>query len=59
MRGLSVYVSNLEKGEARGVASVILKMHKKGYTMEQIADVTDKTVEEVEAIIEKRESVLV
>lgn len=53
----------LEKGEARGVArgeaSVILKMHKKGYTMEQIADVTDKTVEEVEAIIEKRESVLV
>ncbi len=46
-------------GEARGVASVILKMHKKGYTMEQIADVTDKTVEEVEEIIEKRESVLV
>lgn len=44
----------LEKGEARGVASVILKMHKKGYTLEQIADVTDKTVEEVEAIIEKR-----
>ena len=52
----------LEKGEARGreigEASVILKMHKKGYTLEQIADVTDKSAEEVEAIIEKRESVL-
>lgn len=41
-------------GEARGEASIILKMNKKGYTVEQIADVADKTVEEVEAIIEKR-----
>ncbi len=49
----------LEKGEARGEASIILKMYKKGYTVEQIADVADKTVEEVEAIIGKKESVLV
>ena len=47
------------RGEARGEASIILKMYKKGYTVEQIADVADKTVEEVEAIIGKKESVLV
>lgn len=45
----------LEKGEAK----FIMNMYKKGYTLEQIADVADKTVEEVETIIEKRESVLV
>jgi hypothetical protein len=33
-------------------------MHKKGFTVEQIADATDKEVEEVMAIIEKREPVL-
>jgi predicted transposase YdaD len=47
-----------ERGEARGKAEVILNMNKKGYTIEQIADVTEKDVEEVKAIIEKYESVL-
>jgi SOS response regulatory protein OraA/RecX len=52
----------LEKGEIRGEAKaeakIILNMYKKGFTVEQIADVTDKKVEEVRAIIEKREPVL-
>ena len=55
----------LEKGEARGEArgevrgeekkeaKIILNMYKKGYTLEQIADVTDKSAEEIKAIIEK------
>jgi hypothetical protein len=34
-------------------------MYKKGFTMEQIAGITDKAVEEVKAIIENSESVLV
>jgi hypothetical protein len=52
----------LEKGEARGEAKkeakIIINMSKKGYTLEQIADVTDKNVEEVKAIIENREPAL-
>jgi SOS response regulatory protein OraA/RecX len=52
----------LEKGEARGEAKkeakIIINMSKKGYTLEQIADVTDKSIEEVKAIIEKREPAL-
>ncbi len=36
----------------------ILNMHKKGYTFEQIADVAERSVEEIKAIIEKREPVL-
>jgi SOS response regulatory protein OraA/RecX len=47
-----------ERGEAKGEAKIILNLSKKGFTVEQIADVTDKDVEEVKAIIEKRESVL-
>ena len=39
-------------------ARFILSMHKKGYTLEQIADVAEKSIEEVKAIIEKRELVL-
>jgi predicted transposase YdaD len=46
-------------GEARGKAEIILNMNKKGYTIEQIADVTDKDVEEVKAILENREPALV
>lgn len=40
-------------------AKFIMNMHKKGYTLEQIADVAEKSVEEIKAIIEKREPVLV
>lgn len=37
----------------------IMNMHKKGNTLEQIADMAEKSVEEVKAIIEKRELALV
>lgn len=39
-------------------AKIILNMHRKGYTSEQIAEIVEKTVEEVEAVIRKREPVL-
>ncbi len=52
-----------EKGRAEGRAEsetgFILNMHKEGYTLAQIAKVVEKSVEEVEAVIEKREPVLV
>jgi hypothetical protein len=32
-------------------------MNEKGYTIEQIADVTEKSREEVEAVLEKRNNV--
>ena len=41
------------------VAGVIMNMHRKGYTLEQITECVEKTIEEVEAVIRKRESVLV
>lgn len=40
-------------------AKFILSMHNKGYTLEQIADVAEKSIDEIRAIIEKREPVLV
>lgn len=48
-----------EDATAEAQAKIIINMYKKGYTLEQIADVTEKSVEEVKAIIEKREPVLV
>ncbi|HBA68612.1 MAG TPA: hypothetical protein DCZ40_04555 [Lachnospiraceae bacterium] len=47
-----------EKGRAEGEVGFILSMHKKGYTLEQIADVAGKSIEEIEAIIKKREPIL-
>ncbi len=47
-----------ESGEAIGEAKMILRMHKKGYTLEQIADVAEKSREQIEAIIEMGEPVL-
>ena len=38
-------------GEARGKSEIILKMHKKGYSLEQIMDVTDMSKAEIKAII--------
>ncbi len=46
------------RGEAKGEAKVILSMYRKGYTLEQIADVAEKSVEEVRGIVEKREPAL-
>ena len=48
-----------ENGIAIGKAEVVINMHKKGYTSKQIAEIVEKSIEEVEAIIEKNESVLV
>ena len=39
-------------------AEFIMSMYKKGYTLEQIADVAEKSIEEIKAIIKKREPVL-
>ncbi len=49
----------IEDGRAEAEEKVILNMHKEGYTLAQIAKVVEKSVEEVEAVIEKREPVLV
>ena len=38
-------------GEARGRSEVILKMHKKGYSLEQIMDVTEMSEAEIKEII--------
>ena len=51
----------LERGEARGEvrgktraeSGFILNMYKKGYTLEQIADVAEKSIDEVKVIIEE------
>lgn len=48
-----------EEGIAIGEAGIILKMYKNGLSAEQIAEVTDKSVEEVEAIIEEKEPVTI
>lgn len=40
-------------------AEFVMNMYKKGYTLEQIADVAGKSIEEIKAIIEKKEKVLV
>lgn len=42
----------LEEGRREGHAELITKMYKNGLSIEQIASATDKTVEEVRAIIE-------
>lgn len=39
-------------------AEIIVNMYKKGFTLEQIADVAKKSAEEIRAIIKKREPVL-
>lgn len=50
---------NLSQGiKDNTLADVIMNMHKKGYTSVQIAEIVEKTVAEVEAIIKKREPVL-
>ena len=43
----------LELGEKQREIKFIISMNEKGYTIEQIADVTEKSREEVEAVLEK------
>ena len=45
----------LEEGRREGHAELIAKMYKNGLSIEQIVSATDKTVEEVRAIIEGKE----
>ena len=40
-------------------AEFIMSMYKKGYTLEQIADVAERSIEEIKYIIKKREPILV
>lgn len=47
-----------EEGMERGQIQYILRMHKNGYSVSQIAEIAAKTIEEVQAVIEKEESVL-
>lgn len=50
---------NLSQGIKEDTAAkFILSMYRKGYSLEQIADVAEKSIAEVEAIIKKREPVL-
>ena len=51
-------MSNLSQGireaaRAEAVAEIIANMYKHGFTVEQIADVTEKSAEEVQVIIDK------
>lgn len=48
-----------EDGIAIGEARIISSMYKKGFTVEEIARVTDKDVSEIRAVIEKKELELV
>jgi hypothetical protein len=47
-----------ENATDKAIAGVIMNMHRKGCTLEQIAECVEKTIEEVEAVIKKREPVL-
>lgn len=48
-----------EIGEAIGEAKIIIKMHNSGFTIQQIADVTEKDMKEIEEIIEGKKAVTV
>ncbi len=53
------YEEGLEQGLENGIKQTILRMHKNGYLLNQIAEVVDKSQAEVKAVIEKEESVLI
>ena len=44
-----------ERATEKTNEKIILNMYKKGYTLDQIADVVEKNVDVVEAIIKKKE----
>ena len=44
------------RGEAIGEARIIRSLYKNGYTVEQIASASDKTIEEVEAVVGRSET---
>lgn len=47
-----------EDATAEALAEIIINMYKKGLTLEQIADVAEKRVEEIRAVIKKRKPAL-
>ncbi|MBP3325999.1 MAG: hypothetical protein J6L77_06245 [Coprococcus sp.] len=47
------------EGIAKGKADIILNMYKKGYPLEEISDIVDKNIEEIKAIIENKEAILI
>lgn len=47
-----------ENATENAITGVIMNMHRDGYSSEQIARIVEKTIEEVEAVIKKREPVL-
>ena len=56
-------MSNLSQGiredaKAEAIAKIIINMYKHGFTVEQIADVSGKSVAEVQTIIGKGEPAL-
>ena len=48
-----------ERATERTKETIALNMYKKGYSLEQIAEVTDIDVEAIETIIKKNDLVLV
>lgn len=40
-----------EKGIEKGIEKTIIAMHKKGYSVVQIADITEKSIDEINSII--------
>lgn len=53
-------MSNLGEGiRDNAIADVIMNMYKKDYSLEQIADIVEKSVEEVEVVIKKRKNKVV
>ena len=52
------YASGESKGVAKGEASIIKRMFQKGFSTEQIADATDLSIEEVEELLSRKETVV-
>lgn len=61
MCNLSTGIEERDTKEATEETSekFILNMHRKGYTLEQIADVAETSVDEIEAVIRRKETIIV
>lgn len=58
-KGVNI-MCNLSQGIEDNVnVKVIMNMYRRGYTSEQIAEIVEKSIEEIEVIIKKREPVLI
>ena len=47
-----------ERATEKAIESVVMKMYSNNYSLEQISDITDKSVEEIKKIIEKNDKIL-